>query len=110
MSDLKNKFLDVVAVIKAGLLYVVLPVTALFGYIYWLSRKNQTLADELEMTKSGNELAGKLAKKEEAKNEADRIEKEYRDAVDAYYTEYGQLSTDSNTKPKRTGGSEGRQD
>lgn len=104
MTDLKNKFLDVIAVIKAGLLYVVLPITALFGYIYWLSRKNQTLADELEMTKSGNELAGKLAKKEEAKNEAERIEKEYRDAVDAYYAEYGQLSTDSNPKPRRTGG------
>lgn len=112
LENLKSKVIPVLQTIKDLLLLIVFPILTIGAYIYYLSRKNKTLEDELEITKSSKELAGKLAEKEEAKHDADRIEQEYRDTVNDYYGKYGKLQADTDAKPEsdHSGGSEGRQD
>jgi ABC-type transporter lipoprotein component MlaA len=62
----------------------------IFGAIaFALSRKNSVLTETAKEAKAKQELADTLAKKEEAKTDAEKAEDAYKLARDAFYRDSG---------------------
>lgn len=75
--------------LKSIVKYVLLPLTLLFGFIYYLLQRINTLQSQVARAKSEKVLADTLGKLEEAKKDADEKEDQFhRD-----YDDLGRLRT-----------------
>ena len=70
--------------IKKYLLYAVLPVTLVLGFIYYLLQKINGLQSTVARQKAEGQIAETLTKLNEAKKDADTTEQDYLDALNKY--------------------------
>ncbi len=84
-----EKIKNMADAIKTVLLYVVAPLMAILGYFLYLTKQNSQLQAELNQSKSEKELAGTLARKEDAANAANKAEREYLDVKRVYTNQRG---------------------
>lgn len=76
-----NQVLDT---IKKAFLWVVAPLAFIFGYIYYLLSKNESLTKEIEQSKIEKDLAETVAKKAEVDHEASSSVIDYNDVKRRY--------------------------
>lgn len=69
--------------VKQVLKYIVLPLTALFGFIYYLLQDRKKLQNELSAQKANSELGNALSRLDEAKKGAEESEKSYEEIRNA---------------------------
>ncbi len=70
--------------IKQTLIWVLTPFAFVLGFAYYLLSRNRSLTDEVKQAKSEQELAKILQERQDAKQEADKAEADYRARVDEY--------------------------
>jgi hypothetical protein len=70
--------------VKGALKYIVLPLTVLFGFIYYLLTQISSLKSQLARSKTEKELIQTLGALEEAKANADNAEEKFRDDLGDY--------------------------
>jgi Tfp pilus assembly protein PilO len=74
---------------KNVVLFIVGPVIGILAYFFYLKGKNTELEAQVRQTQAERDLAGTLAKKEDATNEANKAEDDYHRTRSAYLNASG---------------------
>lgn len=85
------------------LLYLIIPLVSVGGYIYYLLTQLSKLKSEIEVNKAEKQLANTLDKVEETKHESEITENEYNNTFNQYIKDYGPIGESqppSESRPK----------
>lgn len=92
-----DKIKAFLANVKGAILYVVGPILAVVGYIFYLRTKNDTLTNQLAGEQAKETLATVVANKEEKDDAANKAEGDYASIRNAFIAEQTSTSTGTTT-------------